>query len=139
LVADAPLKPPGRRSLAPVSDGKARLFTLSDLDSRTRACRHALELRAGLLSDLGGESETSIAERELVQRAAVLGAMLEDLEVRYLNGEDADPQQYSVLLNAQRRVLADIGLKRRPRDVVSIDSYLAKETRSDAKNGDAAE
>jgi hypothetical protein len=97
--------------------GKVRLLTLSDLDRRTNACRHALELRGGIVSDLGGDEHISLAQRELAQRAAVLGAMLEDAEARYLRGDDLDLPQFCTLVNAQRRVLADIGLDRVARTV----------------------
>jgi hypothetical protein len=105
--------------------GKVRLLTLQDLDSRTRACKHALGLRNGFLSDLGGEDRASIAQRELAQRASVLGAMLEDAETRWLRGEPVQLAEFCTLVNAQRRVLADIGLERRARDVTPISTYLA--------------
>lgn len=106
--------------------GKVRLLTLQDLDSRTRACKHALGLRDGILNDLGGETETSCAQQELAQRASVLGAMLEDAEARYLRGEPVEPGEYCTLANAQRRLLSDLGLERRPRPVPTLKEYFAQ-------------
>jgi hypothetical protein len=97
--------------------GKTRLLTLSDLDSRTRACKHALDLRAGFLADLGGSETASAGERELAQRGAILGAMIEDQEARWLRGDGIQLSEYATLVNAQRRVIADIGLERRARDI----------------------
>ena len=70
---------------------KTHLLTLRDLDSRTRACREALGLRDGIVSDLGGEENTTCAQRELAQRASLLGAMIQDIEVKYLKGEQISP------------------------------------------------
>ena len=114
--------------------GKVRLLCLDDLDRRTRACKQALSLRDGFLSDLGGEDYASTAQRELAQRAAILGAMLEDQEARYLQGEPVELAEFCTLVNAQRRVLSDIGLDRRQRDVTpSLGEYIAKQY------GDASE
>jgi hypothetical protein len=75
---------------APVTRaGKVRLRSLDELDQRTAAARRARDLVAELKSDLGGDLST--AQRELVKRAALLGAILEDHEVRWLQREPADP------------------------------------------------
>ena len=119
----------------PKQGGKVRLLTLADLDSRTRACKHALGLRDGFLADLGGTDNTSIAERELAQRASILGAMLEDTEAKWLSGEPVELGEYATLTNAQRRVLSDLGIERRARDVTPISEYLrlkADEARKDS-------
>jgi hypothetical protein len=111
---------------------KVRLLTLADLDSRTRACKQALALRDGFLADLGGADYATVAQRELAQRGAILGAMLEDQEARWLRGDGVELPEYCTLVNAQRRVLADIGLERRQRDVTpSITEYIAQKSKED--------
>lgn len=116
--------------------GKTRLLTLKDLDSRTRACKHALRLRDAIVSDLGGDANVTCAQQELAQRASVLGAMIEDQEARYLRGESVSPTEYCTLANAQRRVLADIGLERVARDITGdIREAIAK---AKSKQGVAA-
>jgi hypothetical protein len=111
---------------------KVRLLTLADLDSRTRACKQALALRDGFLADLGGADYATVAQRELSQRGAILGAMLEDQEARWLRGDGVELPEYCTLVNAQRRVLADIGLERRQRDVTpSITEYIAQKSKED--------
>lgn len=117
--------------------GKVRLLTLQDLDARTRACKHALGLRDGFLSDLGGEDNASIAQRELAQRASVLGAMLEDAEARWLRGEPVQLAEFCTLVNAQRRVLADIGLERKARNI-TLDAITYSRLRA-AERAAAAE
>jgi hypothetical protein len=63
---------------------KRRLKCLADLDLRSKAGQYALRLRNALVSDLAGDP--TAAQRELCQRAAVLGAMIEHDEVEWMNG-----------------------------------------------------
>jgi hypothetical protein len=98
-------------------NGKVRLLTLDHLDRRTGAYKKASDLIGSIESDLGGSEVLSIGERQLAQRAGVLGALLEDMETRWLGGEPIDPGSYCTVINAQRRLFETIGLKRNPRDV----------------------
>jgi hypothetical protein len=64
-------------------------------------------------------------QRELVENVAVLGAMLRDAAVSYLSGDPVDLGEFMALSNAQRRLLADLGLERRSRDVTpTLRDYL---------------
>jgi hypothetical protein len=74
---------------------------------------------SGLISDLGGESETTVALRQLVQRAALLAAWIEDAEVRWMQNGKLDVDQFVAAVNCQRRVLRDIGWTRRPRELTN--------------------
>jgi hypothetical protein len=91
------------------------------------ASRRAACLVSGLESDLGGGDRITVSERQLVQRAAVLGAMIEHQEALWLAGEAIDVASHLAAINAQRRVLATIGLERRCRDVTtpSLAEYIA--------------
>jgi hypothetical protein len=119
---------------------KRRLKALSDLDRRTRAGKAALALRDAITEDLGGDDALSAMQRAIVQNVAVLGAALDDLAVRYLAGEfeSLEMSQYATLANAQRRLLADLGLERRAVDVTnnSLSAYLAAR-RNEAAPGQA--
>jgi hypothetical protein len=97
--------------------GKLRLRSLDDLDQRTTAYRRACELIASVEADLGGADRLSTGERQIVQRAALTGALCEDLETRWLAGESIDPALYASLGNAQRRLFECLGLQRRARDI----------------------
>ena len=94
-----------------------RLRTLCDLDGRTRAAKLAQRLVADLESDLGGGDELSAGRRELLKRAAMLGAIVEDCEVRWLERKPVDLAEYLAAVNAQRRVLVTVGLDRVPHDI----------------------
>ena len=107
----------GRNAAKPLlkSGGKARLLTLGHLDGRTAAAKRARELIEAIEADLGGGDRLSEGQRQLVQRAAVLGTFIESCEARWLSGEPVDFGEYLAAINSQRRVLATIGLERRQR------------------------
>lgn len=93
--------------------GKIALRSLDDLDGRTSSARRAKELIANIASDLGGAEQLSAAAQQLAQRAAILGAMLEDLETRWATGEQIPLEEFLAATNTQRRVLVTLGLDRR--------------------------
>ncbi|WP_155929697.1 hypothetical protein [Mesorhizobium sp. L2C067A000] len=98
---------------SPKQGGKVRLRTLDDLDRRTTAARVVFELRDTLAADLGGKANLSSMKLELIDNVAVLGAMLKDSAASYITGEEVDIIEFMALTNAQRRLLADLGLERR--------------------------
>jgi len=104
----APKRPPGP---------KRRLKCLQDLDRRTGAAKAAYALRAEIIADLGGPSALSAMQKVLVDHVATLAAALADIAAKYLAGEDTSMIVYATLANSQRRLLADLGLERRARDV----------------------
>lgn len=97
--------------------GRLRLRTLDDLDGRTRAARRALKLVADIEADLGGPSNLSTAQRELVRRSAVLGAIIGDIETDWLECGQTDLMLLGTLADRQRRCLLALGLQRVARDV----------------------
>jgi hypothetical protein len=105
--------------------GKVRLMTLADLDRRTGAAYRAHTMVKAITQDLGGEDRLSTGERSLVQRVALLDALAGDLEARWLLGQPIDTGSLCAIGNAQRRLLESIGLRRRPRDVTRLSTYLA--------------
>ncbi|TGT35694.1 hypothetical protein [Mesorhizobium sp. M8A.F.Ca.ET.165.01.1.1] len=112
---------------APKGSGKVRLKTLADLDRRTTAARVVFELRDSLAADLGGKANLSVMKLELIDNVACLGAMLKDSAANYLEGEPIDINEFMALTNAQRRLLADLGLERRAlKDITpSLKDYAA--------------
>jgi hypothetical protein len=63
--------------------------------------------------------------RQLCQRAALLAAIVEDFETRWLAGEAVDLSSHLSAVGVQRRVLS-LGLHRQPRDVTpGLGDYLA--------------
>jgi hypothetical protein len=124
MTADGGRKRVHRSALSRALPAKARLATLEDVDGRTRAAKAALELRTGLINDLGGDP--SCAQAELAQRAAVLGTIAAHQEALWLSGKEIDVAAYATITNNQRRTLEVLGIERRPRDVTpSIEQYLS--------------
>jgi hypothetical protein len=101
----------------PDAGRKARLLTLGDMDGRTAAAKNVRALIADIESDLGGADRLSAGEREIVQRAALASAVLQDMEAHWLSGRSLDIASYTTLANTQSRLLKLLGLERRPRDV----------------------
>jgi hypothetical protein len=108
---------------------KAKLLTLDHLDGRTSSARAARDLMADIESDLGGADMISAAERQIIQRAAITGAILESMEAEWLAGGQIDMAVYVPLANLQRRHLEAVGLKRAPRDVTSLGEILRENKR----------
>jgi hypothetical protein len=72
------------------------------------------------LSDLGGEQNTSAAERSIIRRAAILTVELERLEAKFASAGEAtatdfDPYQRGA--GNLRRLLEAVGLQRRSREL----------------------
>jgi hypothetical protein len=126
LAIDSTELPAGNGGYAAPKQGKCRLMTLDDIDRRTAAYAAVKNLIDELEACAGGSDRLSPGERQLIQRAAVLGALLEDTETRWIRSGSIDPKDYCTVINAQRRVLESIGLKRQvPRDVTPTLEQIA--------------
>ena len=114
---------PYQRRLSDTIKLRTKLLTLSDLDRRTATFKNIQATIAGMEADLGGDLTT--AQKQIVQRACLLGAMAADQEAKWLKGEPVDPAIVALLGNAQRRSLEALGLQRVAKDAMSLDQYLA--------------
>jgi len=123
--------PPRREPDAGGKEPKVKLLSLADLDQRTRSAQLVSKTIESIFADLGGENALSVAERLIVRRAAIAGAMSEDLAARWLTGEPVDPAIFGTLVNVERRQLETVGIKRRARDVTpTLSQYLAQRRES---------
>jgi hypothetical protein len=110
--------------MARTRSGMPRLRTLGDLDGRTAAARRFRELVSDYSSDLGGDLTT--AQQAIVQRVVSLQVWCEGAEASYAESGELDISTFTTATNAMRRLLADIGLERRPKDVTpNLRDYLA--------------
>jgi hypothetical protein len=113
--------------------GRSRITNGSKLlpgvDGRSPWVRRAKDIISAHLSDLGGEDNTSAAERSIIRRAAVLTVELERLEAKFALAGEASAEEldvYSRIASNLRRLLEAIGLQRRPKNVTpSLGDYLA--------------
>jgi hypothetical protein len=88
--------------------------------TRARCRRHAPNK-----SDLGGDP--SEAQSIIARRATTLAVWCEQTEAKAAASEALNVTEFTTATNALRRLLNDLGLERRMRDITpTIGSYLAK-------------
>src|SRR5262245_21283795 len=116
--AKAFAKPEGRSR---VSNGKD-LF-LEDVDGRSVLARRYQDILSQLTSDLGGDP--SEAQSIIARRATTLAVWCEQAEAKAAGGETLNIGEFTTATNTLRRLLLDLGLERRMRDITpTIDAYL---------------
>jgi hypothetical protein len=116
----------GQRSR--IGNGKALLPGVSGNSAWARRMR---DLMSDHIADLGGQENTSSAERNLVRRAAALTIQAELLEQQFAlaSAVDADTVDiYGRIVGHLRRTLETIGLQRRSRVVGSSLGDLMRTT-----------
>jgi hypothetical protein len=111
-----------------------RLKSIDDIDQRTVAGRRAIQLVSAIEQDLGGVDNLSACTKQLIQRAAVLAAMIESSEAQWLSGKPIDLSNLLAAIGVQRRVLISLGLERRTRIVPSLNEWLAEKERVEGKS-----
>ncbi|TPK85315.1 hypothetical protein [Mesorhizobium sp. B2-4-17] len=101
-------------------------------DERGPWARRFRDLVAEHTADAGGAVSLSEAQRSIIRRASTLEVQLEQLEARFSEGpaEVATLNMYSTLSNTLRRLLIDIGLERRSRDITPSIYDIAREKRA---------
>jgi hypothetical protein len=99
-------------------------FALAGVDGRSLVARRFREIYLNIESDIGGDP--SEAQRHLMARAATLALWCEERETELAAGAEFDAGAYATISNALRRLLGDLGLERRMRDVTpSLSDYIA--------------
>ena len=112
-----------RTNRSRVSNGK-ELF-LENVDGRSALVRRYRDVLAQLISDIGGDP--SEAQSLIARRAATLAVWCEQEEAVLASGKPLNIGEYATATNTLRRLLLDLGLERRMRDVTPrIDAYLSK-------------
>ena len=113
---------PSRRP-EPISNGKD-LF-LEGVDGRSVIARRYRDILAQLTSDIGGDP--SEAQSIIIRRATQLAVWCEQAEAEAAGGKSLNIGEYATATNTLRRLLLDLGLERRMRDITPrIDAYLAR-------------
>ena len=98
---------------------------LAGVDGRSLMARRFREIVASIESDLGGN--LSEAQRHLMARATTLAIWCEERETELAEGKDFDAAQYATIANSQRRLLTDLGLERRAKDITPrLADYIAE-------------
>jgi hypothetical protein len=113
-----------------------RLKTLNGIDQRCFAYLRAKGIMMGLQNDLGGADNLTVAEHQITQHAAVLGAIIEHHEALWISGEDVNVNEVLASVNCQRRLLTELGLQRRAKDITpSLHQYLDAKVREQGGPG----
>ena len=105
-------------------------IVLAGVDGRSMMARRFREITTGIETDLGGD--LTEAQKHLVARAATLACWAEEREAELATGQDFDATQYATISNALRRLLSDLGLERRARDVTpDLHTYIKQKAQAD--------
>lgn len=105
-------------------------------DGRSYFARRFKDVRDLLIAELGGKPTE--LEMGLIRTAATLRVRLEDMDARMSKGEDIDLGTYALAVGHLRRVLADLGIKKKvskdpgPSSPSSLDEYLAEKKKERA-------
>ena len=95
------------------------------MHGRSVLARRYRDILAQLVSDLGGDP--SEAQSIIARRATTLAVWCEQTEAKAAAGEALNVTEFTAATNALRRLLNDLGLERRMRDITpTIDARLAK-------------
>lgn len=120
-LTSEPLESAKRHARSRVSNGSATF--LEGVDSRSKIARRYRDILAELISDLGGDP--SGAQTAIARRASALCVACEQAEAVLAAGGKIDIGEFTTAANAMRRLLVDLGLERKARDVTpSLSRYL---------------
>src|SRR5271170_739260 len=107
------IDPPKDRQRSRITNGSA---LLPGVDGRSAWVRRCKDVITSHLSDLGGEDNTSAAERSIIRRASVMTVELERLEAKFAVAGEATATDLDLYIRAAgnlRRLLESVGLERR--------------------------
>jgi hypothetical protein len=109
-----------------VSNGSA---VLEGVDGRSTAARRYRDVLEELIRDMGGDP--SGAQSAIARRAAALCVVCEQAEAEMIAGGVLDLGEFTTAANSLRRLLSDLGLERRAKDITpSLASYLTRSTQA---------
>lgn len=120
--SSAPTLPP-KNWRSRVGSGQA-LFLDRAVDERSGIAKRFREVFAQIVADIGGDP--SEAQIQIARRAATLAVWAESLEAKLAMGADLDVATYTTASNSLRRLLSDLGLERKAKDIThDLGSLLA--------------
>lgn len=96
---------------------------LAGLDHRSVVMRRYREILSQLVTDMGGDP--SEAKSIIAKRSATLAVWCEQAEATMAEGGDINIGEFTTATNALRRLLVDIGLERKAKDITpTLKQYL---------------
>lgn len=119
-----------------VLKARVKVRGLASIDRRTAAARALIDFRDQLVADKGGPDAVSAAEMALIEQATRLRLYVDHLDAwlmeqpSLINKRSRSvlpaPRERAALGDSLVRVLSQLGLERRTRDVPSLRRYLAE-------------
>jgi hypothetical protein len=120
-------KRPDRKSLRrPHRRSKPQLLTSRDLDKRSNAYKMFTQLTVEIENDLGGRDALSTIERTMISAYVGAAVSLQHLNTQLALGQKVDLTTFSGAASTMVRIASRLGLRRRSREVESIDEYLKR-------------
>jgi hypothetical protein len=97
---------------------------LDGADGRSALARRYKDLLGEMIRDIGGDP--TAAQAAIARRAATLCVWCETAEATMAAGDEIDIGTFATTANAMRRLLVDLGLERKARDISpTLASYIA--------------
>jgi hypothetical protein len=97
---------------------------LEGVDGRSALAKRYRDILSQLISDLGGD-HPSEAMSLIARRAATLAVWCEQREAEMASNKDINIGEFTTAINSLRRLLTDIGLERRAKDITpSLSDYV---------------
>ncbi|MCK1450102.1 hypothetical protein IVB36_04060 [Bradyrhizobium sp. 35] len=124
------LEKPPSKTRSRISNGSA---VLEGVDGRSAPARRYRDVLAELISDIGGDP--SGAQTAIARRASALCVVCEQAEAEMVAGGVLDLAEFTTAANSLRRLLSDLGLERRAKDITpSLSQYLASKAAKPAES-----
>ena len=119
-----PKKPRGRPRMA--GSPRRAVRDLVPLEDNSGPAGFFKKMVRDIEADLGGRRELTRIEGELIRAFAGSATMLQYQNVQLALGEisEVDPTSYATMASTMLRIGSRLGLRRRSRDVTSLDAYL---------------
>jgi hypothetical protein len=121
---------PGRRNPAPLP-----VYPQPDAPLR----RFYSTITRGIVADLGGTDVVSTAVREMIASFAGCATLLRGMNEKIVAGDHAEIEisEYAVLVSSLTKLGSRIGLKRLPKEIPSLESYLSDLNQRRANDAEA--
>lgn len=100
---------------------------LARTDRRYRSVRRLLDHARVITADLGGASELSQVERDLVHRFVFIAGQVAEAEQLAVDGVAIDHDIYLRRVDAMRRLALVLGTRRRERTLPTLGDFLEQE------------
>lgn len=98
------------------------------IDGRSALARRIRDLQTDLRSNFANEPTPT--QEAIIRRAASLCVWCESVEAKMTDGSEIDIAAFTTACNSLRRLLIDIGLENRMKDVTSsVHEYVARKRR----------